>query len=239
MKYVFILLLFSCTIQPDNALFSISEKEKSSYVVLNRPEFPDDYHQIEYIGNWTHMNNEQPDGTIQTGSYANTENDTARYEFWGYGIQVRTELMEHHDSVEVRIDHKHIETINVKSPGNTTNNLIYSNMELITGNHVLELIPDGGYFVLNTLTIHYYVDPKPDEDCISDTVYLPNIDTAYFDSTRWETKINWIDSVRLIEKDTTIFHYKDSTIYHHVYDTTGSRIDTVFIIPRELILNFK
>ena len=59
-----------------------------------------------------------------------------------------------------------------------------------------------------------YVDPIPNEDCIC-------------------------DSIRWIEKDTTIFNYKDSTTYHHVYDTTGSRIDTVFIIPRELILKFK
>ncbi len=167
MKYIFILFLFSCTAQPDNTLFSISEKEKSSYVVLNRPEFPNDYHQIEYIGNWTHMDH-------KPGSYANTKNDTARFVFWGYGVQIRAELMKHHDSVEVRLNHKHIETINVKSPVNTTNNLIYSNMELTTGNHVLELVPVGGYFVLNTLTIHYYIDPKTDEDCIPDTIYLPS-----------------------------------------------------------------
>lgn len=78
-----------------------------------------------------------------------------------------------------------------------------------------------------------YVDPNPNEDCIPDTVYLPNIDTTYFDSTRWETKINWID------KDTTIINYKDSTIFHHVYDTTGSRIDTFFIMPKKITFELK
>ena len=174
-----LILLFSCTTIPKNTLFSISEKEKSSYVVLNRPEFPDDYYQIEYIGNWIHMNNLQPDESIQTGSYANTENDTARYEFWGYGIQVRTELIDHHKAYQVIIDGEFIESINVENPVNTTHNLTYSNMKLQPvrpgdHNHVIELVPDGGYFVLNTLTIHYFVDPKPDEDCIPDTIYLPS-----------------------------------------------------------------
>ncbi len=167
MKILIILLfLFSCTTQ-DNTLLSISEKEKSSYVVLNRPAFPDDYHQIEYIGDWTHMNH-------KPGSYANTKNDTARFVFWGYGIQIRTELMRHHKAYQVIIDGKYIESINVENPINTTHNLTYSNMDLTTGNHIMELVPDSGYFVLNTLTIHYFVDPKPDEDCIPDTVYLPS-----------------------------------------------------------------
>jgi len=80
---------------------------------------------------------------------------------------------------------------NVKSSVNTTNNLIYSNMELTTGKHVIELVPKGGYFVLNTLTIHYYVDPTPDEDCIPDTVYLPS-DPIIIHDTVYQTKIDTV-----------------------------------------------
>ena len=44
-------------------------------------------------------------------------------------------------------------------------------------NHVIELVPDGGYFVLNSLTIHYFVNPTPDNKC--DTIYIH--DTLYIE----------------------------------------------------------
>ena len=208
-KYI-LLFLFSCTqtIERNQLIQSVQVLEKEQYTVLNRPEFPDDFHQIEYIGNWRHMSN--------GGSYSNTENDTARYTFWGYGVQIRTELMEKHEAYKIFIDGNFIQSVNVKNPVNTTHNLTYSFMDLKPlkpndHNHVLELVPDGGYFVLNTLTIHYYVDPTPDVPCDS-------------------TAINWIDSIRWIEKDTTVFNYKDSTVIH--YDTLESRIDTVFLQPK-------
>ena len=227
MKYILIILLFSCSKAPDWTLFSISEKEKSSYLVLNRPEYPDDYHEIEYIGNWTHMSIEKQG---KTGSFANTNQDTARFKFWGYGVRIRTEEMERHTGYKVFIDHVFMGSVNVKNPINTTNNQTFLYMDLKPlkpddHNHVLELVPNGGYFVLNSLTIHYYVDPTPDEDCI------PYVDTTYFDSIRWETKINWIDS--------TIYHFKDSTTYHHVYDTTGSRVDSFFIMPKKITFELK
>ena len=217
MRIIAIIFIFlSCTTVPETSpgIVNISEKEKDQYTVLNRPEFPNDYHQIEYIGNWTHMNNLQQDGSVQTGSYASTELDTARFIFWGYGIQIRTELMENHAAYKIIIDGEFIESINVKNPTNTTHNLTYSNMELTTGNHVLELVPDGGYFVLNTLTIHYYVDLAPDLPCDS-------------------TAINWTDSIRWIIKDTTIINYRDSLILH--YDTIVRRTDTVYLQPKIFI----
>lgn len=199
MKYLLIILLFSCGHDASQKFLSgVITKEKDSYVVLNRPDFPDDYHQIEYIGDWAHMTIEEHG---KTGSYAGTNQDTARFKFWGYGVQIRTELMSHHDSVQVIIDRKHITTINVNSPVNTTHNLVYSNMELSTGNHILELVPDGGYFVLNTLTIYYYIDPTPDPELPCDS-----------------TAIKWIEKIRWIEKDTLIISYKDSTRIH--YDTS-------------------
>ena len=223
MNKFILFFLFSCTqtIEQAQLIQSVQVLEKAEYVVLNRPEFPDDFHQIEYIGNWVHMNNVNPDGSIQTGSFASSESDTAKFGFWGYGIQIRTELMEHHEAYKVFIDGKFIQSVNVKNAVNTTHNLTYSFMELkpLTPNdhnHVLELVPDGGYFVLNTLTIHYYVDPTPDLPCDS-------------------TAINWIDSIRWIEKDTTIISYKDSTILNIKdstvinYDTLESRIDTLYL----------
>ncbi len=221
MNKFILLFLFSCTqtIEQAQLINSVQVLEKAEYVVLNRPEYPDDPNQIKYIGNWVHMNNLQPDSTIQTGSFANTSQDTARYEFWGYGVQVRTELNESHEGLKVFIDKIYMGTVNVKNTINTANNLTYSFMGLKPlkpndHNHVLELVPDGGYFVLNTLTIHYYVDPTPE-----DPIILP------CDS------INWIDSIRWIVKDTTIF--KDSTVIY--YDTVRSRIDTVFLQPKIFI----
>jgi hypothetical protein len=170
---------------------SIQTLEKDQYTVQDK----EDYHQIEYIGNWTHMD--------KGGSYAHTNQDTARYAFWGYGIQIRTELMSHHSAYKIFIDGKFIESVNVKNPINTSHNLTYSNMELSTGNHILELIPDGGYFVLNTLTIHYYVDPTPDIPYICDTVYI--VDTLYI-----VDMIHIIDTVYLKPK---IFVKVDSIIY--------------------------
>lgn len=180
MKYLLI-FLFACTSTIERtAIQGVQSLEKDQYIVYDQPDFPDDYHQIEYLGNWVHMD--------KGGSFANTLNDTARFEFWGYGVQIRTELMDHHKAYQVIIDGKYIESINVQHPNNTVNNLTYSNMELSTGNHIIELVPDGGYFVLNSLTIHYFVDPTPnvcdtvylpgDTIRISDTVYLP-IDTVY------------------------------------------------------------
>ena len=198
-----LLFLFSCTqtIEQAQLINSVQSLEKAQYTVLNRPEFPDDYHQIEYVGNWRHMSN--------GGSYSNTENDTARYAFWGYGVQIRTELMEKHEAYKIFIDGKFIQSVNVKNPANTTHNLTYSNMNLSTGNHVLELVPDGGYFVLNTLTIHYYVDPTPDEDCIPDTIYLPISDTIRIHDTIWIIE-SIIDSVILQPK---IYIEADKIIY--------------------------
>jgi len=180
-------------------IVNISEKEKDQYTVFNRPEFPNDYHQIKYIGNWKHMDN---GGSFPRNPMSGQ--DTARFSFWGYGIQIRTELTHNHAAYKVIIDGEFIESVNVKNPTNTTHNLTYSNMELTTGNHVLELVADGGYFVLNTLTIHYYVDPTPDE--------LP------CDSTI----INYIDSIRWEIKDSTIYNYKDTTIIY--YDTANFQI---------------
>ncbi len=206
MKYIYILLLFSCTTQLDNTLFSISEKEKSSYIVLSRPEFPDDYHQIQYVGDWVHMTIEK---NGKTGSYAGTNQDTARFKFWGYGVQIRTELWERHKSYQVIIDGKFIESINVENPINTTHNLTYSNMDLKPmrpddHNHVLELVPDGGYFVLNTLTIHYYVDPTTNEDCIPDTVYLPS-DPIIIHDTVYRFKPDTLDLKIFIKEDSIWF----------------------------------
>ena len=103
--------------------FSIPEKEKSSYVVQDI----EDYRQIQYVGNWTHMTIEK---NGKTGSYANTNQDTARFKFWGYGVQIRTELMMHHKAYKVFLDDVFMETINVQNPINTTNNLTYSYMDL-------------------------------------------------------------------------------------------------------------
>ena len=160
-RLILIIFLIACTTKHQYPSL-INIKEKESYIVLNRPDSIN-YHQIEYIGNWVHMD--------KGGSYANTQSDTARYTFWGYGVEVRTELMQHHKAYQLLIDGNFIESINVKDTSNTANNLTYSNMELETGNHILELIPDGGYFVLNSLTIHYFVDPTPDE-IIHDTIYI-------------------------------------------------------------------
>ena len=175
MKYLLI-FLFGCTHTLERtAIQGFQSLEKSQYIVYDQPEYPDDYHQIEYIGNWVHMS--------KGGSYANNASDTARFAFWGYGVQVRTELMSGHKAYQVIIDGEFIESVNVENDVNTVNNLTYSSMELSTGNHVIELVPDGGYFVLNSMTIHYYVDPAPNE-CdtlyIHDTIFVNTIDTIYY-----------------------------------------------------------
>lgn len=163
-RLILIIFLIACTTkhQYPSSPSLIDIKEKESYIVLNRPNSIN-YHQIEYIGNWVHM--------AKGGSYAQLQTDTARYTFWGYGVEVRTELMKYHKAYQILIDGNFIETVNVKDSVNTANNLTYSNMELETGNHVLELVPEGGNFVLNSLTIHYFVDPTPD-DIIHDTIYI-------------------------------------------------------------------
>ena len=206
-KYI-LFFLFSCTqtIEPAQLINSVQSLDKAEYVVLNRPEFPDDYHQIEYVGNWKHMTIEEQG---KTGSFASTKSDTARYAFWGYGIQIRTELMSGHEAYKIFIDDKFIQSVNVKNEINTTHNLTYSNMNLLTGNHVLELVPDGGYFVLNTLTIHYYTDPTPEDPCINDTIYITQIDTLYLHDTIYITKLV-IDSVILQPK---IYIEADEIIY--------------------------
>ncbi len=216
MNKFILFFLFSCTqtIEQAQLIQSVQVLEKAEYVVLNRPEHPDDPHQIEYIGNWVHMNNVNSDGSIQTGSYANTESDTARYGFWGYGVQIRTELSGRHEGFKVFIDKIYMGSVNVKNTINTANNLTYSFMDLKPlkpndHNHVLELVPDGGYFVLNTLTIHYYVDPTPDEDCIPDTIYLPISDTIRIHDTIWIIE-SITDSVILQPK---IYIEADKIIY--------------------------
>lgn len=228
-----LIFLFACTQTIERtAIQGIQSLEKDQYVVYDRPDFPDDYHQIEYVGDWKHMSH--------GGSYNINELsklDTARFEFWGYGVQVRTELMSHHKAYQVIIDGKFIENINVKNDVNTLHNLTYSNMELSTGNHVIELVPDGGYFVLNSLTIHYYVDPTPNE-CdtvyVHDTIFVNTIDTVFIEKVNWIDSIRWEvkDSIIWHEKDTLIIQYKDSTIIHH--DTLESRIDTFYILPKKI-----
>jgi hypothetical protein len=209
MKYIiFILFLFGCPAAKQYAPHSLLNIEKGHYIVYNQPQFPENYHQIEYVGNWTHM-------ISKPGSFASTTSDTARYQFWGYGVQVSSELWDNHDSVQVIIDHKYIETINLKSPANTTDNLIYSNMELRTGNHVIELVPTG-LFVLNTLGIYYYADPTP-EEIIYDTIYIDRIDTVYLD-----TMIYVHDTTYIPVHDTT---YIDN--YHLIRPTIT--YDTILI----------
>ena len=203
MKYFLILFLFACTktIEPNVLINSVQTLKKAEYVVLNQPEFPDDYHQIKYVGNWKHMSN--------GGSYSNSESDTASFAFWGYGIQIRTELMAGHEAYKIFIDGKFIQSVNVKNQINTTHNLTYSNMTLSTGNHFLELVPDGGFFVLNSLTIHYYVEPTPENPCLNDTIYLSVSDTIRIRDTIWIIE-SIIDSVYLQPK---IFIKADSLIF--------------------------
>ena len=207
MKYLLI-LLFACTSTIERAAIQgVQSLEKSEYIVYDQPDFPDDYHQIEYIGNWKHMGH--------GGSYnidKTSRLDTARFAFWGYGVQIRTELMSHHKAYQVIIDGEFIESINVQNDVNTVKNLTYSNMELSTGNHIIELVPDGGYFVLNSLTIHYYVDPTPD-DCVSDTVYIDRLDTIFIDRIQ-------LDTVKVTD---TIYIPSDNVYYllkpKYEYDT--------------------
>ncbi len=114
---------------------------------------------IQYSGDWVHMNNKNADGSIQTGSYPKNNDARAVYKFWGFGIDIYTELMHHHEAYIVNIDGVDIDTVNVKDDRNLVDQLTFSVRNLGYSNHILELRRYQGYFVLNSLV--KWVDSSP------------------------------------------------------------------------------
>ena len=186
MKYLLILLFINCNSQNERKLFfQVNEFEKESYDVTVQ----DMYHQIEFIGDWK-RNYKYPNPSPGKNEYAcwpleeGHGKDTARYRFYGYGIEVYTELRFNHIAYNVYIDNLFHGKINTYDEGKYIDTLTFKIDNLSHGNHVLELTSAGGYYVLNKLRILYSPNPWADDplpNLPSDTIYIH--DTIYIINT--------------------------------------------------------
>jgi hypothetical protein len=113
------------------------------------------YTGLQYIGSWTKMNNAT---TGQRGAFANKSTDTLRYVAYGFKYQIHTEKMDHHAAYKVFVNKKLIKSVNVQSPTTICDEKTFE-IELPSGNNIIELVPDGGYFVFNSFTVTFYVKP--------------------------------------------------------------------------------
>ena len=201
-----------------------------------------DIDKITYYGNWKISTGGIfiPSSSSCHCSWSQSPNDslvvkftnTRRFEWYG-------ELMKHHGIVDLYWEDQYVITIDTYSPNNISlyrhwfidgldTAKVYKFKLVATGN---KNVASSGLYVVNHGFMLINVDQEPD--------IIP-IDTVTFYDTVHVEKINWIDSIRWNIKDTTIISYKDSMIYNikdsmviH-YDTLGSRIDTVFILPKKI-----
>jgi hypothetical protein len=175
---------------------------------------------INYVGDWNHMS--------KGGSYPEQNSAKLFYEFWGFGIDIYTELMPHHSYYILDIDGD-VDTIHVQDSRELVDQRTYFNHRLPYGNHKLSM--RGGLFVLNKFV--KYVDSSPVQPPCYDTISNVVDSVVYRDSIIWETI--QVDSI--IYKDSIVFHYSDSIIY----DTTivWYRLDSVVydtvMVPKDSI----
>ena len=209
---IFIVAAFSCTQETkQNSLLNVSA-EVWSDTILN------DDNLMVYYGEWTHMNNPQSDGSIQTGSYPNNDES---YVFcgddiagvWMFGFDIYTELSDGHEAYIVEVDGIDIDTVNVKDSRNSANHLTYSvrfeqRENYQRKNYKIRLRRYGGYFVLNKIVRWGDHIPggtippiDPPIDCIPDTVYSVKIDTIYLP----------LDTLIVVQPEITI-EFKDGEI---------------------------
>lgn len=163
---------------------------------------------IRYYGEWL----DRDYGKIAD---KRTKDSEMFYRAWLGGFDLYTYVDGHHSGYWINVDGEQT-YVNLTEDQREVK-VTFSVRNLSYDNHNIRIIPDTeGTFIFVKLV--KFVDSSP--------INLPCIDTIFFDSTRWITKIRWI------EKDTTIIHHVYDTITH--YDTVKSRIDTVFILPKKI-----
>lgn len=154
---------------------------------------------IRYYGPWK----ESIYGKI---SDRDTEDTEIFYRAWMGGFDLYTFVDAHHGGYWINVDGNR--TYVNMTEENRAVKRTFSVRNLNYGNHNITITPSiDSTFVFQKII--KFVDSSPLEP--------PCIDTIYFDSVRWTTKINWIDSI--------IFNYKDTTVVY--YDTVRSRTDTL------------
>ena len=175
---------------------------------------------IQYSGNWVHM---KPGGSYPD-IWKPDGGGTAKYEFWGFGIAVYTELMNHHAGYIIDIDGVK-DTIRTQDNRDLKDQLTYLNQDLPYGNHTVTFssLRTDSTFVINKLIKWVDASPVEPKPCPDSLVIVYKDSITYKDSTvlTYDT-ISVIKEVIVykevpVYKDSTIFNYKDSTIL--VYDT--------------------
>ena len=214
-----------------------------------------DISKITYYGNWKISTGGIfiPSSSSCHCSWSQSPNDslvfkftnTRRFEWYG-------ELMEHHGIVDLYWEDQYVTTIDTYGPNNIPmyrhwfiDNLdtskVYKFKLIATGN---KNVASTGHYVVN----HGFMLINTIPDIPIDTIPPIIPDTITFYDTVYIEKIRWIDSINWIDKDTTIYNFKDSTVINYIdkirwiekdslilhYDTLGSRIDTVFILPKKI-----
>lgn len=204
MKYFLILISFNC--------FSQDFEMASGFTNLDGTG-------LQLIGDWTRVRND-----LQDGVWSHSNQDTIRYRFYGFGVKIETEMMPGHTGYQVLINGRKLGNVNTQSDEVIYNQATYINTGLEQGNHIIDIVPDNGYFTFNRFVVYFYVAPDPCLLCdgITDSTDI------HYDTVTIE-KINYIDEIRWIEKDTTIYNYQDSTLIH--YDTISVKQDTLFMQP--------
>ena len=115
------------------------------------------YSGIQYIGSWTKM--------AGKGNYANKTTDTLRIRFWGQRIKIDTEKSPGHKAYKVFMDKKLLWSVPVYNdihiPNITTFEIdSIQPLQPKNHNHIIELVPDGGYFVFNGYEVYFWPNPN-------------------------------------------------------------------------------
>ena len=116
-----------------------------------------DYIGVEYIGNW--------DKSFKVNVFSDNENDTIRIRFWGQRIRLNTRKASNLNAYKVFLDKRFIKSVPVKSDI-LIKNIITFEIDSIqplqpkNHNHIIELVPDGGYFVFNGYEVYFWTNPN-------------------------------------------------------------------------------
>lgn len=169
---------------------------------------------VKKVGEWKHMNNTRPDGTIQDGSFATSDGAYLEYRATMKRIDIHTEVSPNHSNYIVNINGKDVATVNVNGPFKRDS--ITFSYEFSGWTNTVR-IRGPRYYVINSLV--KYVNYDPNYDCKGDTIFIS--DTIKIEDTdKYDSLLNEYSALQ-----------DENLLLKYQLDSAGSKIDTVFIKP--------
>lgn len=155
---------------------------------------------VKKVGEWKHMNNTRPDGTIQDGSFSRTNASYLEYRATMKRIDIHTEVSPNHSNYIVNINGKDVATVNVNGPFKRDS--ITFSYEFSEWTNTVKISGPAFGYVINSFV--KYVNYDPNYECECDTTYCDTliVENLIYDTIVIEKPIYVTDTV-----------YKSDTLY--------------------------